>query len=236
MPRSTTPASSSLSTAATCYFETASMSGLLAFISIIAALGVGVVSPGPSFVFVARTAVALSRADGVAAAVGMGIGAILFAGLALVGLQAVLAEVTSLGIVLKLLGGAYLIYLAIRLWRGADVPIAALSTIAGRRGLLRSFALGLATQVSNPKAAIVYGGIFAALLPPAPPLWMMAALPPAILTLEVGWYAIVALAFSSERPRTAYLRSKRWIDRIAGAVIGALGVRLVMDGMGRSTS
>jgi threonine/homoserine/homoserine lactone efflux protein len=212
------------------------MSGLVAFISIIAALGVGVVSPGPSFVFVARTAVALSRADGVAAAVGMGIGAILFAGLALVGLQAVLAEVASLGIVLKLLGGAYLIYLAIRLWRGADVPIAALSTIAGRRGLLRSFALGLATQVSNPKAAIVYGGIFAALLPPAPPLWMMAALPPAILTLEVGWYAIVALAFSSERPRTAYLRSKRWIDRIAGAVIGALGVRLVMDGMGRSTS
>jgi threonine/homoserine/homoserine lactone efflux protein len=212
------------------------MSGLVAFISIIAALGVGVVSPGPSFVFVARTAVALSRADGVAAAVGMGIGAILFAGLALVGLQAVLAEVTSLGIVLKLLGGAYLIYLAIRLWRGADVPIAALSTIAGRRGLLRSFALGLATQVSNPKAAIVYGGIFAALLPPVPPLWMMAALPPAILTLEVGWYAIVALAFSSERPRTAYLRSRRWIDRIAGAVVGALGVRLVVDGMGRSTS
>jgi threonine/homoserine/homoserine lactone efflux protein len=211
------------------------MSGLLAFVSIIAALGVGVVSPGPSFVFVARTAVALSRADGVAAAVGMGIGAILFAGLALVGLQAVFAEMASLAIVLKLLGGAYLIYLAIRLWRGADVPIATALAIARRRGLLRSFALGLATQVSNPKAAIVYGGIFAALLPPAPPLWMMAALPPAILTLEVGWYAVVALAFSSERPRAAYLRSKRWIDRIAGAVIGALGVRLVADGADGAT-
>jgi threonine efflux protein len=206
------------------------MSGVLAFISIIAALGVGVISPGPSFVFVARTAVALSRADGVAAAVGMGIGALVFAGLALVGLQAVLAAVTPLATGLKLLGGAYLLYLAVRLWRGSDTPISATPVIAHSRGLGRSFALGLATQVSNPKAAIVYGGIFAALLPPAPPLWMMAALPPAILTLEVGWYAVVALVFSSHRPRAAYLRSKRWIDRIAGAVIGALGARLVVEG------
>jgi len=212
------------------------MSAFLAFISIIAALSVGVVSPGPSFVFVARTAVALSRADGVAAALGMGIGAILFAGLALVGLQAVFAEMASLAIVLKLLGGAYLLYLAIRLWRGADAPIGTAPAIARRRGLIRSFAWGLATQVSNPKAAIVYGGIFAALLPPAPPLWMIAALPPAILMLEVGWYAVVALVFSSERPRAAYLRSKRWIDRVAGAVIGALGLRLMMDGAEGATS
>jgi len=60
---------------------------------------------------------------------------------------------------------------------------------------------------------------------------LFAALPPLIFVIEAGWYAVVALAFSSERPRAAYLRSKFWIDRLAGAVMGALGVRLVVDTM-----
>jgi threonine/homoserine/homoserine lactone efflux protein len=40
---------------------------------------------------------------------------------------------------------------------------------------------------------------------------------------------VVAVAFSSARPRAAYLRSKRWIDRLAGSVLGVLGVRLIVD-------
>ena len=70
---------------------------------------------------------------------------------------------------------------------------------------------------------------FAALLPAQPPLWMCLALPPLILLVEAGWYVVVALAFSSTRPRAAYLRSKRWIDRLAGSVLGVLGVRLIVD-------
>ncbi len=37
------------------------------------------------------------------------------------------------------------------------------------------------------------------------------------------------MTFSSERPRAAYLRGKRWIDRAAGAVMGALGLRLMIE-------
>jgi threonine/homoserine/homoserine lactone efflux protein len=49
-------------------------------------------------------------------------------------------------------------------------------------------------------------------------------------TLVVGTISpVVALAFSCDRPRAAYLGSKRWIDRIAGTIIGALGLRLMFD-------
>jgi threonine/homoserine/homoserine lactone efflux protein len=99
-----------------------------------------------------------------------------------------------------------------------------------RRG--KSFGLGLATQLSNPKTAVVYASIFAALLPAHLPGWMWLALPPLIFAVEAGWYTAVALLFSSPRPRAAYLLSKRWIDRLAGSVMGALGVRLILD-MGR---
>lgn len=206
------------------------MDPTLALFSILGALTVGAVSPGPSFVLVARTSIAVSRRDGLAAALGMGVGGVAFCVLALLGLHAVLAAVPALFVALKLAGGLYLVYLGVRIWQGARQPVAVPDTAAGgARGVTRSFGFAVATQLSNPKTAVVYASIFAALLPADPPLWVSVVLPPAIFAIEAGWYALVAVAFSAGRPRAAYLRSKAWIDRAAGAVMGALGVRLVAE-------
>lgn len=206
------------------------MSEIVAVLSILGALLIGAISPGPSAVVVARLSIAVSRRDGLAAALGMGVGGVLFGSLALLGLHTVLAQVGWLYAGLKLLGGLYLLYLAIGLWRGARDPIV-VPTSAGQHatGLGKSFSFALATQLSNPKTAVVYGSIFAALLPADPPVWIFAALPPLILLVESGWYAIVALAFSSGRPRAAYLRSKTWIDWLAGSIMGVLGSRLILE-------
>lgn len=206
------------------------MESILAISGILGALLIGVVSPGPSFVLVARTAIAMSRRDGLAAAVGMGLGGVIFAALALIGLTAILAQVDWLYLGLKLLGGLYLLYLAIGLWRGATDPIVVPKAVPGARpNPGRSFVLGLATQISNPKTAVVYASVFAALLPPTLPGWMYLVLPLLIFVIEAAWYAVVALAFSADRPRAAYLRSKTWLDRLAGTVMGLLGLRLIAE-------
>jgi threonine/homoserine/homoserine lactone efflux protein len=95
----------------------------------------------------------------------------------------------------------------------------------------RALVLGFVTQVSNPKTAVVYASIFAALMPQNPPLAVMLALPPVIFFIEAGWYAVVAIAFSASRSQKAYLGAKVWVDRLAGAVIGALGVRLIGESL-----
>ena len=51
--------------------------GLLAVFSIAGAITLGAMSPGPSFVLVARTSVARSRADGLAMALAMGVGGVM---------------------------------------------------------------------------------------------------------------------------------------------------------------
>jgi threonine/homoserine/homoserine lactone efflux protein len=51
--------------------------------------------------------------------------------------------------------------------------------------------------------------------------------------VEAGWYSVVALAFSSSRPRALYLKTKTWIDRTAGLVMGGLGLRLVTESLPR---
>jgi threonine/homoserine/homoserine lactone efflux protein len=202
------------------------MENLSALLGVIAALTVGVVSPGPSFVMVARTAVSSSRSDGVAAAVGMGAGAVLFAITALLGLQAFLLAVPSLYVVLKILGGLYLAYLGVRIWRLAKEPLPVVDLMAPRMTKLKALVLGFTTQVSNPKTAIVYASVFATFMPATQSLAFDLVLVSLVFTIEASWYAVVALALSSERSRLAYLRYKCRVDRIAGGVMVALGLKL----------
>lgn len=210
------------------------MSPIAIFLSIIAALAIGAASPGPSFLLVSRIAVARSRRAGVAAALGMAVGGVTFAVLALLGLNALLMQVSWLYLMLKMAGGLYLIHLGIRIWRSAKQPLAiAAQGALPPVGIGRNFWFGLATQLSNPKTAIAYGSIFAALLPASPDAWLIVALPPAVFAVEGGWYAIVAFAFSSERPRVGYLRFKASLDRVAGVVMGTLGLRLLSEGLPR---
>jgi threonine/homoserine/homoserine lactone efflux protein len=196
--------------------------------SVLGALLIGAISPGPSFVLVARTSMAVSRIDGLLTAIGMGIGGVVFSVVVLLGLQVVLASVPWLYLILKFIGGLYLVYLAIRIWRGAKEPIVVPNTEGAiRRSTGKSFMLGLFTQLSNPKTAVVYGSIFAALLPHSLPLAAIVLLPFLVFLVEAGWYSIVALALSAESSRTAYLRSKLHVDRIAAGVMGVLGLRLI---------
>jgi len=206
------------------------MTATSAVFAVLVALWLGAMIPGPSFVLVARNAIGLSRRDGLATAFGMGLGGIFFGGVALAGLYSLLQTVEWLYIGLKVAGGAYLIYVASKIWRGAGNPITVDAALtASSSSVRKSFWIGLSTQLSNPKTAIWYGSIFAALLPQHPPLWCYFVLPPLVFAIEFGWYTIVALCFSSKGPREVYLRAKKWIDRIAAAAIAALGLRLILN-------
>ncbi|MEB3043219.1 LysE family translocator [Rhizobium mulingense] len=201
------------------------------FISIMAALVVGAMSPGPSFVIVSRIAISRSRLDGLAAALGMGAGGVVFAVLALAGLTALLSQFEWLYILLKVAGGAYLVYIAVNIWKGAGRPLEVSDAVHGRRAPMRSFTTALLTQLSNPKTIIVYASLFAALLPRTVPLDLIFALPLGVFAVEAGWYSIGAFAFSARHPRRLYLHAKGWIDRAAGAVMGGLGLRLIFSGL-----
>jgi threonine/homoserine/homoserine lactone efflux protein len=186
-----------------------------ALLGVLAALTVGVISPGPSFVMVARMAVATSRAKAIAAALGMGAGGVLFGAAALLGLHAVFQAVPWLYVALKLAGGAYLCYLGILIFRSAKQPLVASSADDAAPRAQRAFWLGLATQVSNPKTAVVYGSVFAALLPQNFSVPFALVLLALVFCIEAGWYALVALVLSAGTPLRIYLARIR-LQIVAG--------------------
>lgn len=211
------------------------MDALAILVSIIAAMTIGAMSPGPSFVLVSRIALSTSRAHGLASALGMGVGGLIFASLAVLGLTALLMQFEWLYLTFKLLGGCYLLYMAFRIYRSASDTLEPGNPVQGAKEptLFRAFFFGLVTQLSNPKTSIFYASIFAAVLPPEPVRWLLFAIPPALFIVEAGWYSIVALAFSGFRMRAIYGRLKKWLDYAAGTVMGLLGAKLIIEAFHR---
>jgi len=205
------------------------MDHFLPLFAILGALLLGAISPGPSFVFVVRTAVAQSRGEGLAAALGMGVGAMLYGALAVLGLRTLMQDGGLLFTALKVAGGLYLVYLAWKIWSHAADPISVEAGAAPAANPRKVFTFGLLTQLSNPKIVAVFGAVFAALLPANPEPWLYWALPPLIFLQETLWYSVVAVAFSAARPRAIYLGAKLWVDRAAAAFIGILGIRLIIE-------
>lgn len=204
------------------------MDSILALAGILLAVLIGAMSPGPSFLVVARISISESRRNGLAVATGMGVGAVIFAILALLGLKALFTSAPWLYIVLKILGGVYLIYIGFSMWRGAKEPISMQATETDeQKTWINGFTTALFTQLSNPKTTIFYSSIFAALLPQTISLTVETMLPILVFLVEIGWYCVVALLLSSTGPRSVYLRSKVWIDRVAGGAMGLLGAKLV---------
>jgi threonine/homoserine/homoserine lactone efflux protein len=208
---------------------------LSSLVAIVVAMTLGAMSPGPSFVMVTRTAASQSRADGLYAALGMGLGGLMFAIASLAGLHGLLVAVPSLYWILKVAGGCYLAYLGVRIWLAAKQPLATSPThMASRRGpAVRSLLLGFTTHVSNPKAALIYTSVFAAFLPADTSFAFKAAVAIAVFCVEFSWYAVVALVLSASGPRNAYLRFRRWVDRAAGGIMVTLGLKLISSA-GRS--
>ncbi|CAN7161857.1 LysE family transporter [Devosia sp. LjRoot16] len=205
------------------------MDHFLPLFAILGALLLGAISPGPSFVFVVRTAVAQSRTEGLASALGMGAGAMVYGALAVLGLRTLTQDGGLLFTALKVAGGLYLVYLAWKIWSHAADPITVEAGAAPAANPQKAFTFGLLTQLSNPKIVAVFGAVFAALLPANPEPWLYWALPPLIFLQETLWYSIVAIAFSATKPRAIYLSAKLWVDRAAAAFIGILGVRLIIE-------
>ena len=144
-----------------------------------------VISPGPSFLITARTAVAQSRADGVKVALGLGAGTVVWAVAALLGLNVLFRALPPLFIAMKVLGALFLLWIAFQIFRHAADPIA----LDGAKGeaVPNPFMKGFLTQISNPKVAVFFGSIFIAMLPDRVPFWMTVALLVIVICNEVWW-------------------------------------------------
>ncbi len=186
-------------------------------------------SPGPAFIVVTRQAVAHSRAAGVITALGVSVGSVIWVSLIMLGIAVVLEQAAWLYAMLRLLGGVYLVFLGVQLWRGARKPMAPEPGHHGAQHRLWGvFWRAILLQLLNPKAAVFFGSVFLTMLSPDAPTWLRGTALGIVFVIEFGWYLVVATTFSSRPAQRVYAKAKGWIERIAGAWLALFGARLAL--------
>lgn len=181
-------------------------------------------SPGANVLLVSRLAASDRAKSAIFAAVGVAVGAGLWSAFAVLGVDAAFEALPRLRLVLQIAGGLYLLLIASRLWRSNP------TTADGRSqsvAATAAFRMGLLTNITNPKAALFFGSVFAASFPAAPDPFLKTMAVAMIVVNALLWHSLLALAFSRERVRRAYARRKRTADRVAAAIFGALGLGLL---------
>lgn len=186
------------------------------------------VSPGPSVLMAARIGVTEGFLAGAAVAVGIGVGGVVWAMAALFGLALLFEYAPILLTSFKIGGGLFLLYMAYKLWKNADQPLETTSAGTLPRSLPSAFLLGLVTQVSNPKPAILFAAIFVGAVPESAGWLTYIAILAMVFVNETLWNTLVSRIFSMQKTRATYLGLKGLIDRMFGGLLAALGIKIAI--------
>jgi threonine/homoserine/homoserine lactone efflux protein len=195
-----------------------------------AAYAVGVASPGPSNLAIMATAMGQGRTHALALAGGVVCGSVIWGIAAAIGLSALMHAYSWSLLVLKVLGGGYMLWLA---WKAARTAIAptsrALAAPPSAASTRQAWLRGMAMHLTNPKAIFVWLSIVALALPPdaGPMLGLQVVAACAVIGAAI--FLGYALAFSSAVARRAYARAHRGLNATLALVFASAGVRLLVS-------
>lgn len=190
-----------------------------------------VASPGPDFAIVVRESVAFGRRAGVFTALGVGAGIFVHVAYSLLGIGLIVSQSIVLFNALKWLAAAYLLYIGIKALRAkpAGPASAELSLEQAARSPRAAFVTGFVTNGLNPKATLFFLSLFTVVIDPHTPLAVQAGYGLYLALATALWFCLVAMLFSQPRVRAGFTRLGHWFDRLMGAVLIGLGVKLAFS-------
>ena len=165
------------------------------------------------------------RRAGLALGVGLAIGLAFWGSLTAVGLGAIVLGSLAALLVLRLMGGAYPIWLA---WRSAQSALSSGGTRQPNAAPPKWPVLrGIFLKLSNPKAALAWAAVIALGLPADAGAWHLSMIAAVCSALGLLIYIAYAIGLALSPVRRAYANGRRWIDGVLAAMFGYAGLRRI---------
>ncbi len=184
------------------------------------------ITPGPDMAFTLASSIKGGARSGIAAAIGIGCGSLVWAGATAVGLAALLSASHHALTIIRIAGGCYLVYLAVQTYRHRRETIEA----TGAGDAVAAFRAGLITNLLNPKVGLFYIAFLPAFTSEAAgPLWAQVLFLGAVFSVS-GVIVLIAVAGAAGRLRDRVASSAALRARIRTAsalVFGGLGLHLI---------
>lgn len=204
-------------------------SSLAIFTTVALAHALAVASPGPDFAMVSRQSLSHGRSAGLWTAAGIGSGILFHVAYGLFGLAWMLERYPQFLSWVAYAGAAFLLYMGYGALRSQPLPEAADALPVAQAGdWKKNYAIGLLTNVLNPKATLFFVALFTAVItgPMTATLKLILGLWLPLTTF--GWFALVALLLSKKTLRQKLRRHAHRIDRAMGVVLLALGLGMLL--------
>lgn len=193
-----------------------------------------VASPGPDFAVVVRESVTQGRRIGSWTALGVGCGIFVHVAYSLLGIGLIVSQSIVLFNLFKWLAAGYLLYLGWRALRARPMSLDTADEVdtTSDRSPWQAFVVGFVTNGLNPKATLFFLSLFTVVISADTPLWVQAGYGVYLAGATALWFLLVAWLFSRGRVRAGFARMGHWFDRLTGAVLIGLGVRLAVSEIG----
>lgn len=192
-----------------------------------------VMSPGPDFAMVIRNSLVHSRKTGLLAAVGLALGNTLHVIYSLLGIGLIISQSVLLFTFIKWLGAAYLIYIGVKSLLAkkhteSETESSTLERADTNLTPLQAVRMGFLTNALNPKATLFFLALFTQVINPATPLSIKALYGLEMSTVTFLWFGFVVMILTHHRVQVVFNGIKHHIDRLFGAVLIALGIKIAL--------
>lgn len=191
---------------------------------------VAMASPGPATLAIANISMSHGRPSGLLLASGILTGSLFWSCTAALGMGAIMYANVWLFDMLRYFGGAYLLYLAYKSFlsmRQKEIRVESNGRVEERGN--RLYLRGLMIHLTNPKAILFLGSIYALGVPKTS---HMLDLLPLILLLGMQSAVVVfgyAILFSNTNIRRGYFKLKRLFDGVFTLFFGVAGVKVLLS-------
>lgn len=193
------------------------------------ALGM-VLTPGPNMIYLVSRSISQGVGAGMVSLTGTVAGFVVYMTMANVGLAAVFVLVPWLYVALKILGAAYLLYLAWKTLRPGGMSPFEQRELPRDSGW-RLFRMGLMTNLLNPKAAIMYIALIPQFVHPSAGHVVAQGFTLGGVQIAVSFVVNTAIVFAAGTIAVFLQRRPgwmRWQRRVTGTLLGAVGVKLAI--------
>jgi threonine efflux protein len=204
-----------------------------AFAAALVATAAAQAAPGPNFVAVAAAALGQGRRAGLWVTIGVTSGVLVWVSAVALGLGVVLELFPALVTAMKIIGGGYLLYIAVKAARAlfdtrSDGTVAAKSRMASD---FENWRLGILVVLTNPKAGLMWIAIASFLFGQHLNVSEVLAFAPVGALSAFAIYGCYALLFSTNMATSVYQKFQRIFEAAFAATFGAMGAALMLSGL-----
>jgi threonine/homoserine/homoserine lactone efflux protein len=184
-------------------------------------------SPGPATLAIAGTSMASGRRYGLAMASGITTGSLAWSIGAAAGLSVVMLANAWVFEALRYGGAAYLLFLAFKTARSALTPGAVPAAKIKAPSLGAAYRRGLLLHLTNPKAILFFGALYAVGVPAGTSPATLALVIAAVGLQSFALFHGYALLFSSPPLAAGYAKLRRWFEAIFAVAFAAAGLKIL---------